>query len=215
MDPIQFTSYQYLTKQNRFLPITVDEQQGLNKHHKSRVIIAAIKTLIIRAIIAQNNKIINGRLPWLSTRVYDTYFWLIRCDHVRADRRRRLLNVQGKMCVGRRKTRHFCITTTGQIIGAAAAAPAAPLSTPLCLLKKKETKNNTGNSLLVYDKTLYWYFQGNHKNAPKIACDSHNPSRVFMWGEKAKFQCKKIHPGYRRSRLGSADGKMASTQLVA
>jgi len=31
----------------------------------------------------------------------------------------------------RRKVRHFCITTTSQIIGAAAAAPAAPLSTPL------------------------------------------------------------------------------------
>jgi len=31
----------------------IDEQQGLNKHHESRVIIAAIKTLIIRAIIAQ------------------------------------------------------------------------------------------------------------------------------------------------------------------
>jgi len=52
-----------VTKQNRFLPITIDEQQGLNKHHESGVITAAIKTLIIRAIIAQNNKIINGRLP--------------------------------------------------------------------------------------------------------------------------------------------------------
>jgi len=39
--------------------------------------------------------------------------------------------MQGKICVGRRKARHFCITTTSQIIGAAAAAPAAPLSTPL------------------------------------------------------------------------------------
>jgi len=29
------------------------------------------------------------------------------------------------------KARHFCITTTSQVIGAAAAAPAAPLSTPL------------------------------------------------------------------------------------
>ena len=58
------TVYQLpVTKQNRFLPITIDEQQGFNKHHESRVIIAAIKTLIIRAIIAQNNKIINGRLP--------------------------------------------------------------------------------------------------------------------------------------------------------
>ena len=56
------TVYQLpVTKQNRFLPITIDEQQELNKHHESRVIIAA-KTLIIRAIIAQNNKIINGRL---------------------------------------------------------------------------------------------------------------------------------------------------------
>jgi len=36
--------------------------------------------------------------------------------------------VQG---VGRRKARQFCITTTSQIIGAVAAAPAAPLSTPL------------------------------------------------------------------------------------
>jgi len=51
------TVYQLpVTKQNRFLPITIDEQQGLNKHHESRVIIDAIKTLIIRAIIAQNNK---------------------------------------------------------------------------------------------------------------------------------------------------------------
>jgi len=33
--------------------------------------------------------------------------------------------------MGRRKARHFCITTTSQIIGAVAAAPAAPLSTPL------------------------------------------------------------------------------------
>jgi len=41
----------------------MDEQQGLNKHHESRVIIATIKTLIIKAIIAQNNNIINGRLP--------------------------------------------------------------------------------------------------------------------------------------------------------
>jgi len=60
------TVYQLpVTKQNRFLPITIDEQQGLNKYmyHESRVIIAAIKTLIIRAIIAQNNKIIHGRLP--------------------------------------------------------------------------------------------------------------------------------------------------------
>jgi len=32
------------------------------------------------------------------------------------------------MCLGRRKVRHFCITTTSQIIGAAVAAP---LSTPL------------------------------------------------------------------------------------
>ena len=55
----------------------------------------------------------------------------MRCDHVRADRRRRLLNVQGNICVGRRKARHFCITTTSQIIRAATAAPAAPLSTPL------------------------------------------------------------------------------------
>jgi len=38
--------------------------------------------------------------------------------------------MQGKICVGRRKVRHFCITTTSQIIGAATAAPAAPLSTP-------------------------------------------------------------------------------------
>jgi len=45
-----------VTKQNRFLPITLDEQQELNKHHESRVIIAAIKTLIIRAIIAQKIK---------------------------------------------------------------------------------------------------------------------------------------------------------------
>jgi len=36
-----------------------------------------------------------------------------------------------KFVLGRRKVRHFCITTTSQIIGAAAAAPAAPLSTPL------------------------------------------------------------------------------------
>jgi len=58
------TVYQLpVTKQNRFLPITIDEQQGLNKHHESRVIIAEIKTLIIRAIIAQNIKKINGRLP--------------------------------------------------------------------------------------------------------------------------------------------------------
>jgi len=35
--------------------------------------------------------------------------------------------------MGRRKARHFCITTTSQIIGAAAAAPATPLSTPLPL----------------------------------------------------------------------------------
>jgi len=55
------TVYQVpVTKQNRFLPTTTDEQQGFNKHHESRVIIDAIKTLIIRAIIAQNNKIING-----------------------------------------------------------------------------------------------------------------------------------------------------------
>ena len=52
-----------VTKQNRFLPITIDEQQGLNKHHESRVIIAVITTLIIRAIIAQKNKTINERLP--------------------------------------------------------------------------------------------------------------------------------------------------------
>jgi len=43
--------------------MTIDELQGLNKHHASRVEIAAIKILIIRAIITQNNKIINGRLP--------------------------------------------------------------------------------------------------------------------------------------------------------
>jgi len=73
MDPIQFTSYQYQNKTDSYWSITIDEQQGLNKHYKSRVIIAAIKTLIIRAIIALNNKIINGRLPD-STRVYDTYF---------------------------------------------------------------------------------------------------------------------------------------------
>jgi len=57
MYPLHQTWIQYslpVTKQNRFLPITIDEQQGLNKHHESRVIIAAIKTLIIRAIIAQN-----------------------------------------------------------------------------------------------------------------------------------------------------------------
>jgi len=36
-----------------------------------------------------------------------------------------------KICLGRRNARHFCITTTSQIFGAAAAAPAAPLSTPL------------------------------------------------------------------------------------
>ena len=35
------------------------------------------------------------------------------------------------MCLGRRKVRHFCKTTTSHIIGAAAAAPAVPLSTPL------------------------------------------------------------------------------------
>jgi len=128
-----YTVYQLpITKQNRFLPITINKQQGLNKHHESRVLIAAIQTLIIRAIIAHNNKIINGRLPD-SQPVYDTYFWLIRCDHVRADRRRHLLNVQGKICVGRRKAGHFCITNTSQIIGAATAAPAAPLSSPLNL----------------------------------------------------------------------------------
>jgi len=42
--------------------MAIDEQQGLNKHHESRVIIAAIKTRVIRAIIPHNNKIINGRL---------------------------------------------------------------------------------------------------------------------------------------------------------
>ena len=68
----------------------------------------------------------------LSTRVNYTYVWLIRCDHVRADRRRRLLRVQGKNFVRRRNARHFCITTTSQII-VAAAAPAAPLSTPVCI----------------------------------------------------------------------------------
>ena len=69
------TVYQLpVTKQNRFLPITIDEQKGLNKHHESRVIIATIKTLIIRAIIAQNTKIIKGDFARLSTRVYDTYF---------------------------------------------------------------------------------------------------------------------------------------------
>jgi len=35
--------------------------------------------------------------------------------------------------LGRRNVHHFCITTTSQIIGAAVAAPAAPLSTPLRL----------------------------------------------------------------------------------
>jgi len=38
--------------------------------------------------------------------------------------------MQGKICVGRRKAHHFCITTTSQIIGAAAAALTASLSTP-------------------------------------------------------------------------------------
>jgi len=37
------------------------------------------------------------------------------------------------MCLGRRKVHHFCKTTTSQISGAAIAAPAAPLSTPLLL----------------------------------------------------------------------------------
>jgi len=41
-----------------------------------------------------------------------------------------------KNCLGRRKVRHFCITTTSQIIGAAATAPAALLSTPLNVLLK-------------------------------------------------------------------------------
>jgi len=42
------TVYQLpVTKQNRFLSINIDEKQGLNKHHESRFIIAAIKTLII------------------------------------------------------------------------------------------------------------------------------------------------------------------------
>ena len=40
-----------------------------------------------------------------------------------------------KFVLGRRKVRHFCITTTSQINGAAAAAPAAPLSTPLNYFK--------------------------------------------------------------------------------
>jgi len=35
------------------------------------------------------------------------------------------------MYLGRRKVRHFCITTTSQIIGAAVTAPAALLSTPM------------------------------------------------------------------------------------
>jgi len=61
-----------VTKQNILLPITIDEQQGLNKHQESQVIIAAIKTLTIRAIIAQNNKKINGRLPDSQT-VFKTY----------------------------------------------------------------------------------------------------------------------------------------------
>ena len=43
-----------------------------------------------------------------------------------------------KICLGRRKVCHFCITTTSQIIGAAAAAPAAALSTPLLVFKHEK-----------------------------------------------------------------------------
>ena len=59
MDIIQFTSNQ--TKQ--ILTNHYRRTTGI-KHtqHESRVIIGAIKTLI-RAIIAQNNKTIKGRLP--------------------------------------------------------------------------------------------------------------------------------------------------------
>jgi len=40
----------------------------------------------------------------------------------------------GKICLGWQKARQFCIKTTSQIIGAAAAAPAAPLSTPMVMV---------------------------------------------------------------------------------
>jgi len=49
--------------------------------------------------------------------------------------------------MGLRKVRHFCITTTSQIIGAAAAAPAAPLSTPLSIYIK---------SVLILKKKKYY-----------------------------------------------------------
>jgi len=58
MDPIQYVYQLPVTKQNRFLPINT-----INIVLFCSVKIAAIKTLIIRAIIAQYKKIINGRLP--------------------------------------------------------------------------------------------------------------------------------------------------------
>ena len=53
---------------------------------------------------------------------------------------------KGKESLGRRKVRHFCITTTSQIIGAAAAAPAALLSTPLVVTYKHCTREPTMSS---------------------------------------------------------------------
>jgi len=62
--------------------------------------------------------------------VYVTYCKI--CDRLQGYKDTDLASLrQRKICLGRRKVRHLCITTTSQIIEAAAAAPAAPLSTPL------------------------------------------------------------------------------------
>jgi len=67
-----------------------------------------------------------------------------------------------KMCLGRRNVRHFCITTTSQIIGAAAAAPAAPLSTPL--FYSKTCTMNMNKCLILFEKSNMNIFISKEEN---------------------------------------------------
>jgi len=94
---------------------------------------------------------------------------------------------QRKNCLGRRS--HFCITKTSQIIGAATAAPAAPLSTPLNWLsgitldcRPRDCEFDPLTQLKLLKEEMYWYYLG---KCSRLSVISMHWTRFLISGERS------------------------------